>query len=221
MTGRRGRLDVSQLMRPYAAILAVVLASPAVAGTQAPPAGPTPMAPATTPSPVSAAVPAPASGQPAASAASPASTTHADVDRIKRLLAADTPLLESALSRPTFRTSVTERVDIWRFWGDPEHVSAFVRPRGGTWHHEFQNMVTPDEFKGFGGGFGNGERLQLAATSMAFAGAMKLLGLGVQQAKQALHNRTVRQAKEEVQRELEAFYLLHPEARPAASPTPP
>jgi len=36
-----------------------------------------------------------------------------------------------------------------------------------------------------------------------------------------MHNRTVRKAKEEVQRELEAFYQLHPEARPAAAPTTP
>ena len=42
---------------------------------------------------------------------------------------------------------------------------------------------------------------------------MKLLGIGVRQAKEAAHSRTVRKAKEEVQRELEAFYALHPEAR--------
>ena len=81
-------------------------------------------------------------------------------------------------------------------------------------------MVTPDEFRN-AAGFGSAEQLQLAATSLAFAGAMKLLGIGVQQVKQAAHNRTVRKAKEEVQRELEAFYVLHPEARPAATLTPP
>ena len=121
---------------------------------------------------------------------------------------------------PTFRTSVTEHVDIWKFWGEPEDVAAYVRPSGGTWHNEFQAMVTPDEFRN-AAGFGSAEQLQLAATSLAFAGAMKLLGIGVQQVKQAAHNRTVRKAKEEVQRELEAFYVLHPEARPAATLTPP
>ena len=114
---------------------------------------------------------------------------------------------------PTFRTSVTQHVDIWKFWGEPEDVAAFVRPSGGTWHNEFQAMVTPDEFRN-GAGFGSAEQLQLAATSLAFAGAMKLLGIGVQQMKQAAHNRAVRKAKEEVQRELEAFYALHPEAGP-------
>jgi hypothetical protein len=192
-------------MRLYAALVAVVLASPALAQ-------PTPAAP----SPAE----APASGVPDPA---PLPTTPADLARIKRRLDAGTPLLDSALTRPTFRTSVTGRVDIWRFWGEPDAVSAFVRPRGGNWHHEFQDMVTPDAFKGYGGILGNGEKLQLAATSLAFAGAMKLLGMGVQQAQEALHERAVRKARDEVQRELEAFYQLHPEARPASAPptTPP
>ena len=150
-------------------------------------------------------------------AASPDARPHQARDSTTRRRCA-TPLLDART--PTFRTSVTERVDIWRFWGEPDEVAAYVRPSGGSWHHEFQDMVTPDEYKGYGGILGNGEKLQLAATSLAFAGAMKLLGIGVQQAKGALHSRTVRKAKEEVQRELEAFYQLHPEARPAA-PTPP
>jgi hypothetical protein len=40
--------------------------------------------------------------------------------------------------------------------------------------------------------------------------------------KGALDSRAERKAKEEVRNELEAFYLLHPEARPAAvAVTPP
>jgi hypothetical protein len=195
-------------MRRCAALLAAVLAVPAAPA----------LAAQETPVP-------PASPPPAVSGSSPGSTsTPADVARIRRRLEADTPLLDAALTRPTFRASVTERaerVDIWKFWGEPDEVAAFVRPSGGTWHHEFQDMVTPDEFKGYGGILGNGEKLQLAATSLAFAGAMKLLGIGVQQAKDALQNRSVRKAKEEVARELEAFYQLHPEARPAAPATPP
>ncbi len=185
-------------MRPYAALLAVALASPAGAQT------------------------GPASAPPAAQ--SPADAPAADVTRIKRRLDSATPILDAIATTgpaPTFRTSVTERIDIWKFWGDPEDVAAFVRPRGSTWHNEFQAMVTPDVLKNGGAGLGNGERLQLAATGLAFAGAMKLLGMGVRQAKEARHTRTVREAKDEVQRELEAFYLLHPEARPAAATTPP
>ena len=129
-------------------------------------------------------------------------------------------MAEQVPAAPTFRTSVTQHVDIWKFWGEPEDVAAFVRPRGGTWHNEFQDMVTPDEFRN-GAGFGTAEQLQLAATSLAFAGAMKLIGMGVQQMKQAAHSRAERKAKEEVQRELEAFYALHPEARPGdAAVTP-
>jgi hypothetical protein len=183
-------------MRPWAALLAVVLTTPAVAAAQATPAAPAAAAPAAPP---------------------------ADVSRIKRGLETATPLRDAALNAPapTFRTSVTEHVDIWKFWGEPGDVAASVRPSGGTWHQEFQNMVTPDEFKGYGGILTNGEKLQLAATSLAFASAMKLVGIGVQQAKDALHDRTVRKAKEEVQQELEAFYQLHPEARPGAPATPP
>jgi hypothetical protein len=143
----------------------------------------------------------------AAPAVPPADSAPADSDlaRIKRRLGAETPLRDAATHAPvpTFR------------------VAAYVRPRGGSWHHEFQDMVTPDEFKGYGGILGNGEKLQLAATSLAFAGAMKLLGMGVREAKQGLENRAKRKAREEVQQELEAFYALHPEARPAAPATPP
>jgi hypothetical protein len=200
-------------MRPCAAFFAVVLASPAAAQTGPRPAPPEGSAPA-----------APASSRTVPPADTPTAIVAADLDRIRRRLEAGSSILESASTAgpaATFRTSVTERVDISKFWGDPDAVAAFVRPRGGTWHHEFQDMVTPDAYKGYGGILGNGEKLQLAATSLAFAGAMKLLGIGVQQAKGALHDRTVRKAKEEVQRELDAFYRLHPEARPGAVPTPP
>jgi len=193
-------------MRPYVALAAVVLAIPGSAAAQAP-AAPVPPAAAEAQPPT----PPPA----AADGALPA------LARIKRRLNTATPLrdaVEHVPEAPTFRTSVTEHVDIWKFWGEPDEVAAYVRPRGGTWHNEFQNMVTPDEFKGLGPGMGNGERLQLAATSLAFAGAMKLISMGVQQAKEALNNRAVRKAREEVQRELEAFYALHPEARPVTPP---
>ena len=191
-------------MRSYAALLAVALAIPASAAAQATPAseraGAEPTQTSTAPPP-------------------PADESSPALARIKRRLNTETPLRDMAEQpeAPTFRTSVTQHVDIWKFWGEPEDVAAFVRPRGGTWHNEFTAMVTPDEFRN-AAGFGSAEQLQLAATSLAFAGAMKLLGIGVQQMKQAAHSRAVRKAKEEVQRELEAFYALHPEARPATPP---
>ena len=195
-------------MRSYAALLAVALAIPASVAAQA------------TPAPERAGAEA---GQTSTAPPPPADEPSPALARIKRRLNTETPLRDMAEQipvTPTFRTSVTERVDIWKFWGEPEDVAAFVRATGGTWHNEFQAMVTPDEFRN-AAGFGSAEQLQLAATSLAFAGAMKLLGIGVQQVKQAAHNRTVRKAKEEVQRELEAFYVLHPEARPAATLMPP
>lgn len=190
-------------MRSYAVLLAVVLAIPGSAAAQAP-------VPAPDPADARPVAPPP----PSVDEASPA------LARIKRRLKTDTPLRDAAEhmpEAPTFRTSVTEHVDIWKFWGEPDAVAAFVRPRGGSWHSEFQDMVTPEEFRN-AAGFGTAEKMQLAATSLAFASAMKLLGIGVQQAREALHNRAARKAKEEVQRELEAFYALHPEARPVTPP---
>jgi hypothetical protein len=191
-------------MRRYAALIAIVLAIPGIAAAQAP------------------AAPASAGAEAQPSPAPPSSTDQSApaLARIKRRLDTDTPLRDAAERMPippTFRTSVTEHVDIWKFWGEPDDVAAFVRPRGGSWHNEFQAMVTPDEFRN-AAGLGSAEQLQLAATSLAFAGAMKLLGIGVQQMKQSAHNRSERKAKEEVQRDLEAFYALHPEARPVTPP---
>jgi hypothetical protein len=143
-----------------------------------------------------------------------ADESAAALARIKRRLGADTPMLDAAAqaqATPTFRTSVTQHVDIWKFWGEPDEVAAYVRPRGGTWHQEFQDMVTPEEFKN-AAGLGTGEQLQLAATGLAFASAMKLLGIGVQQLKQAAHERAERKAKEDVQRELADFCAATPGA---------
>ena len=152
-----------------------------------------------------------AAGQSPEPAASP------DLTRLKHRLETPTPVLDWTVNTqlPTFRVSVSEQAfDIWSFWGDPEDVWREVRPRFGPWHQEFQKMVTPDDFQGLGPGMGNGERAQLAATSFAFALAMKYLT-------KKIGGRAERKAKEEVQRELEAFYALHPEARPAPAATSP
>ena len=156
----------------------------------------------------------------AVSAQEPAPAAAADLDRIKDKLEAPTTIRD-AVERtpvvPTFRTSVTQRIDIWKFWGEPDEVAAYVRPRSGSWHNEFQNMVTPDEVKNYGASIGNAETVQMVATSLAFALGMKHLTNAIAG---ALEGRAERKAKEEVQRELEAFYQLHPETRPAAL-TPP
>lgn len=144
----------------------------------------------------------------------------ADLARIKQRLEAPTAIrdaVEHTPVMPTFRTSVTERIDIWKFWGDPDAVAAEVRPRSGSWHNEFQNMVTPDEVKNYGASISNAATAQMVATSMAFALGMNYLTKAISG---AIDGRGERKAKAEVQRELEAFYQLHPEARPAA-PTPP
>jgi hypothetical protein len=175
----------------------------------------------TSPSPP--APPTPAPVPPSAAPVEAPPLDAAELARIKRRLAAPTPLSTAAADAPapTFRVSVSEKIDIWKYWGEPDAVAAYVRPGGGSWHHEFQDMVTPDAFKGYGGILSNGDKLQLAATSLAFAGAMRLLGAGVRQAKEALAERAQRNAKDEVQRELAAFCDAHPEACAGATPTPP
>ena len=105
-------------MRRCAAFFTVVLAVPVSAAAQTPA------------EPVNA-------GAEAQSSTPPPDESSAALARIKRRLLTDTPLRDTAAQMPvtpTFRTSVTERIDIWKFWGEPDEVAAYVRPRGGTWH---------------------------------------------------------------------------------------
>ena len=76
-------------------------------------------------------------------------------------------------------------------------------------------MVTPDEFKGYGAIFTNSEKAVIARQQMLTALAWKYLPVAIAKTKKALAERA---AKAEVQRELEAFYTLHPEARPRTQP---
>ena len=110
-----------------------------------------------------------------------------------------------------------EGIDIRTFWGEPDAVGAGVHAPGGPWHHEFQNMVVPDEFRGWGytNILDNGEMANVAANSMALMLAMKYVPAAIRAVRTG-HNR--RMAKEEVRRELAAFYALHPETRPRTSP---
>lgn len=178
----------------YVAVLVVVLAVPGPAGAQQGAVAP----PATATAPQ---VP----GDPAALA------------RIKRALEAPTPLGDTVVDAPpTFRASVSEEgIDISKFWGEPDAVAAWVHPRGGPWHHEFVNMVTPDEFKGYGAIFDNATKASLAASEMGSALAWKYVPVLI---KKALHGARNANAKEEVRRELATFYALHPEARPGTLP---
>jgi len=143
----------------------------------------------------------------------------AALERIKRNVETPTPLRDTVVEAPpTFRVSVSqEGVDIRTFWGEPDAVGAGVHAPGGPWHHEFQNMVVPDEFRGWGytNVLNNGEMANVAANSMALMLAMKYVPAAIR-AVRTRHNR--RMAKEEVRRELATFYALHPETRPRTSP---
>ena len=149
-----------------------------------------------------------------------AAEANPDIDRIRQQLDTPSPLRDAVeTTPPTFRTSVTEdRVDIGRFWGEPDAVSPRVRPSGGPWHHEFVNMVTPDEFKGYGGMFTNGEKATLATQAMGPALLFEYLPRAIAG---AITDTRQRSARREVQSALEQFYDTHPGTRPSApSPDP-
>ena len=139
-----------------------------------------------------------------------------NVDRVRQRLETPTPLRDAAIDAPpTFRVSVwQERVDITTFWGEPDAVGANVHPLGGPWHHEYQRMVVPEEFRGWGytNIVDNATLARTAAGSMSLAMAMQYVPKAI---KGGLQGRARRRAKEEVQRELAAFYAVHTEARPA------
>ena len=141
----------------------------------------------------------------------------ADLERIRRRLDTPSPLQDTVgTARPTFRTSVTEeRIDLRPFWGEPDAVSPNVRPSGGPWHYEFVNMVTPDEFKGYGAIFSNGEKAGLATQGLLSALAFKYLPGAIAG---AIRQARERAAAREVQLALEEFYLTHPGTRPAPAP---
>jgi hypothetical protein len=145
-----------------------------------------------------------------------------NVDHVRQQLDTPSPLRDTVemTPPPTFRVSVSEdRVDISRFWGAPDAVSPMVRPSGGPWHHEYVNMVTPDEFKGYGAIFTNGEKAALASQAMMSALMFQYLPNAIAKAVTATRERA---ARTEVRLALEEFYAVHPEARPAAAAaTPP
>jgi hypothetical protein len=178
-----------------AALLAIVLAAPGPALAQ------TAVAPA------------------AGTAAAQPPADPAELERIKRSLETPTPLRDAVVEAPpTFRVSVSqEGIAIRTLWGEPDAVGAGVHAPGGPWHHEFQNMVVPDEFRGWGytNILNNGEMANIAANSMALMLAAKYVPAAISAVREG-HNR--RMAKEEVRRELATFYALHPEARHGTLP---
>ncbi|HEY8548702.1 MAG TPA: hypothetical protein VIL35_01995 [Vicinamibacterales bacterium] len=162
------------------------------------------------------------SGDPPQPETAPPPQPVADLGRIRRRLESPSPIRDStavSASEATFRVSVDERAfDLRRLFGEPETaVAPYVRPPvGGWWHHEFLQMVTPDEFRGFGGILTNGERAQLFLSQLAFAGVLDLFHRGIARARTAADERERQRAREEVRQALEEFYRYYPEARPSA-----
>ena len=189
-------------------------ASPAPSGSTAP-------AVFERPAPVAAGQ-APAAGQaqtatrqpPGEAEADPEASLPTSVDKVRDGLARESVI--RLTTQPIFRVDINERRP--RYW-DLEAPFLFpVEPRTSTtrWHDEFLAMTTPDEVRAFSGlNSGSAETLQLAATSLLFAGAVKLVQSGFAKWQDGRRQGKVRAAREEVDAAIAAWEAANP---PAAAP---
>jgi hypothetical protein len=189
-------------------------ASPAPSGSTAP-------AVFERPAPVAAGQ-APAAGQaqtatrqpPGEAEADPEASLPTSVDKVRDGLARE-PVIRLT-TQPIFRVDINERRP--RYW-DLEAPFLFpVEPRTSTtrWHDEFLAMTTPDEVRAFSGlNSGSAETLQLAATSLLFAGAVKLVQSGFAKWQDGRREGKVRAAREEVDAAIAAWEAANP---PTAAP---
>lgn len=120
---------------------------------------------------------------------------------------------------PVFRVAIQERRPRYLDLTSEQFKLPWWEPRSSTtlWHDEYLAMVTPPEYRLYSQVFTNGELLQLAATSLAFAGAMSLIKAGIGEIAEARREGQVRDARREVDEALRAFE----EARRAAERTGP
>ena len=157
----------------------------------------------------------PATRQPPGQAeADPEAALPTSVDNVRDGLARE-PVIRLT-TQPIFRVDINERRP--RYW-DLEAPFLFpIEPRTSTtrWHDEFLAMTTPDEVRAFSGlNSGSAETLQLAATSLLFAGAVKLVQSGFAKWQDGRRQGKVRAAREEVDAAIAAWEAANP---PAAAP---
>lgn len=146
--------------------------------------------------------PAPA-GSTAEPAGRPVPQDALSVDRIREGLSRE-PVLRLD-SQPVFRVAISERRP--RYWDLQSPFLFTLEPRTTTtrWHDEFRSMVTPDEVSMFGPMHSSGETAQLAATSLLFAGAVKLVQAGFSEWRENRRDAKARAARAEVDAALAAW----------------
>jgi hypothetical protein len=151
---------------------------------------------------------APVAPAPAGSTAGPAGPPSQDalqvsVDRIREGLSRE-PVIRLD-SQPVFRVAISERRP--RYWDLQSPFLFTVEPRSTTtrWHDEFLSMVTPEEASMYGPLHSSGERAQLVATGLLFAGAVKLVQAGFSEWQENRREAKARAARAEVDAALAAW----------------
>ena len=157
----------------------------------------------------------PATGQPPGQPEpDPDTSLPTSLDKVRDGLSREPVIRLTTL--PIFRVDINQRRP--RYW-DLEAPFLFpAEPRTSTtrWHDEFLAMTTPDEVRAFSGlNSGSAETLQLAATSLLFAGAVKLVQSGFAKWQDGRQQGRVRAAREEVDAAIAAWEAANP---PAAAP---
>ena len=189
-------------------------ASPAPSGSTAPAVFERPAPVAAGQAPAAAQAQTATRQPPGEAEADPEASLPTSVDKVRDGLARE-PVIRLT-TQPIFRVDINERRP--RYW-DLEAPFLFpVEPRTSTtrWHDEFLAMTTPDEVRAFSGlNSGSAETLQLAATSLLFAGAVKLVQSGFAKWQDGRRQGKVRAAREEVDAAIAAWEAANP---PTAAP---
>jgi hypothetical protein len=138
-------------------------------------------------------------------------TLPTSVDNVRDGLSRE-PVLRLS-NQPIFRIGISERRP--RYWDLQSDFLFPIEPRTSTtrWHDEFMAMTTPDEVRAFSPlNSGSGETLQLAATSLLFAGVAKLVQSGFGKWQDNRREGRAREAREEVDAALAAWEAANPHA---------
>ena len=201
-----GRPVRGSWMGAAAALMAVCFAAPASA-QQAPLVSPAPVGPSTGGAPQS--EPAPPSAE----------ELPISIERVREGLERP-PALDLDVPLPAvFHIEITERIPL--YWEFPNQFHIPWEPRTSTtrWHDEYLSMTTSPEFRAYSPMLTQTETAVIAATSLAFAGALALMRHAASEIAEARRNAREAAARQEVEAALRAF--LDAQQKPAVSTAPP
>lgn len=117
-------------------------------------------------------------------------------------------------TQPIFRIGITERRPSYYDMDAQFLFPAAPRVSTTRWHDEFLAMTTPDEVRAFSPLNSGTETLQLAATSLLFAGVTKLVQSGFAKWRDGRSEGKAREAREEVDAAIAAWEAANPPAAP-------